>query len=442
MNERPSHQSGCCEKPSLESTTTRTAGGADFTAEGGKRQGREVPQSLRVKSGAKHPVWKTQSRGIQITAAPPAEGMTAEEVCCGSPPGPASSPHERPGYALFEFVDTFVQTPAGAVPRIKTDLRWRDHAGTLRARLGINRTQYKIAPGLYCVGTPDDQSPVLVTANYKLTFDALRKELKSVNAWILVLDTRGINVWCAAGKDLFSTAELIERANRSLLKKMISHNQLILPQLAATGVAAHRVKKAIGFKVIYGPVRARDIPAFLSNGLTSEPAMRKVTFSMLERVVLIPVELAHLPKPSFWVLLAAFVISGIGTPIFSLSAAWVRGFMLLVAYVTGILSGAVVTPTLLPWIPGKSFAVKGAITGVVGGAAIIVFFWSDLQLLGTVALMLWTTAVSSYLAMNFTGSTPFTSPSGVEKEMRKAIPLQALAMLVALVAWVGTAFAG
>jgi hypothetical protein len=44
----------------MESTTTRTAGGLDFTAKGGKRQGHEVPQSLRVKPGAMHPVWKTQ----------------------------------------------------------------------------------------------------------------------------------------------------------------------------------------------------------------------------------------------------------------------------------------------------------------------------------------------------------------------------------------------
>jgi hypothetical protein len=42
--------------------------------------------------------------------------------------------------------------------------------------------------------------------------------------------------------------------------------------------------------------------------------------------------------------------------------------------------------------------------------------------------------------MNFTGSTPFTSPSGVEKEMRKAMPLQAAVALIALVAWVGAAF--
>ena len=382
-----------------------------------------------------------ESMGIQVAARPNEDAMQ-NEVCCGSPPGPASSDYEKPGYALLDFVEAFVQTSAGPVPRVKTDLQWRDHLGTIRARLGIHRDQYKIAPGLYCVGKPDPQAPVLVTANYKLTFDALRKELQTVSAWILVLDTRGINVWCAAGKDLFSTTELIERVRHTELKKIVSHNQLILPQLAATGVAAHYVKKAIGFKVIYGPVRAQDIPNFLTEGLTSEPSMRQVTFSTLERVVLIPVELAHLPKPSFWVLVVAFVISGIGTQVFSFSAAWGRGIMLAVAYGTGILAGAVITPTLLPWIPGKSFAVKGAIAGALSSLVFVVLLRSDLGLLGALALMLCSTAVGSYLAMNFTGSTPFTSPSGVEKEMRKAIPLQASALLIALVAWIGTAFSG
>jgi hypothetical protein len=57
-----------------------------------------------------------------------------------------------------------------------------------------------------------------------------------------------------------------------------------------------------------------------------------------------------------------------------------------------------------------------------------------------VALIFITMAISSYLAMNFTGSTPFTSPSGVEKEMRQAIPVQAGAVVVALVAWITAGF--
>jgi hypothetical protein len=154
------------------------------------------------------------------------------------------------------------------------------------------------------------------------------------------------------------------------LQKVVTHNRLILPQLAATGVAAHHVKKESGFKVIWGPVRAKDISSFLTNGLKAEKSMRQVTFTTRDRIVLIPVELSHLPKPSLWILLAAFLISGIGTHVFSFSAAWVRGIMLIIAYAAGILAGAVTTPVLLPWIPGRSFALKGAILGILTGAGI------------------------------------------------------------------------
>ena len=382
-----------------------------------------------------------QPMGISITSGSIAGTPQQDEACCGAPAGPPSSPLEKPGYALLDFVDAFVQTTAGPVPRVKTALQWPDYAGAVRARLGINRSQYKIAPGLYCIGTPDSQSPVLVTANYKLTFDHLRKALSSLSAWILVLDTRGINVWCAAGKNLFSTEEVIRRANRSEVKKVVAHNRLILPQLAATGVAAHEVKKQSGFKVIYGPVRCKDLPKFITNGFKSEPSMRRVTFNTIDRIILTPVELSHLPKPSLWILLAVFLISGIGTHVFSFSAAWLRGIILAAAYAAGVLAGAVATPTFLPWIPGRSFALKGAITGVLSAIGIVAVFRSDLQLLSALALILWTTAISSYLAMNFTGSTPYTSPSGVEKEMRKALPMQAAALLVSIVAWVASAFA-
>ena len=368
------------------------------------------------------------------------EETIQSEVCCGSPPGPQSSSLEKPGYQLLGFVDNSKDTPCGPVPRVKTKLERSDHLGTLIARLGIKRDQYKIAPGLYCVGNPDQDSPVLVTANYKLTFDSLRRELTALDAWLLVLDTRGINVWCAAGKELFSTREVVDRVKQTGLNKVVSHNQLILPQLAATGVCAHQVKKASGFKVIWGPVRAEDIQRFIGADYHTDGAMRKVTFSIWERTVLTPVELSHLPKPTFWVLLAVFLLSGIGTTVFSLHDAWYRGLMAFTAYVAGILAGAVAAPILLPWIPGRAFALKGAITGVVVGLLVVVVFKSSLIRLETMALLLITVAISSYLAMNFTGSTPFTSPSGVEKEMRRAIPLQAGAVVVAVAAWVTAAF--
>jgi hypothetical protein len=59
---------------------------------------------------------------------------------------------------------------------------------------------------------------------------------------------------------------------------------------------------------------------------------------------------------------------------------------------------------------------------------------------GTTALFLFSVMVSSHLAMNFTGATPFTSPSGVEKEMKQFLPVQLAGVLVAAGLWIYSAF--
>jgi hypothetical protein len=365
-----------------------------------------------------------------------------EEACCGPPPGPESSRFARPGYELCGFVDEFIDTEAGPVPRIRTKLSAADRAMSALVRLGVGRDSYVVSPGIYCTGNPSADSPVLVTANYKLTFDTLREELSSLNAWILVLDTRGINVWCAAGKSLFSTDEVIKRVRISGLDRIVSHRELVLPQLSATGVSAIDVKKGCGFKVIWGPVRAADIKKFIEAGFKSEESMRRVTFTMAERIVLVPVEVSFLAKPSLWIFLGIFILSGIGFEIFSFKDAWTRGIMAALAYAAGIISGAVIVPALLKWIPGKPFSVKGTITGIIASFAVITILRDGANHLELAALSLCTIAVSSYLAMNFTGSTPFTSPSGVEKEMKKAIPLQALAGFASIILWISAAFIG
>ena len=375
---------------------------------------------------------------------PPADRPVAEEdvPCCGPPAGPPSSRDEKPGYTLCGFVEDFLLTAAGPVPRVKTGLTREDSLGMLRARLGIGRNHYKVAPGLYALGRPDTDSPVLATANYKLSFDQLRSSLEDADAWLLILDTRGINVWCAAGKGTFSTAEVIERVRLSCLDKVIRHRRLILPQLGASGVSAREVRKGCGYEIVWGPVRAADIKAFLAAGLKAEEAMRRVTFSMGERMVLVPVEVALTRKPLLWALLAIFVLSGIGPHVFSLSAAWERGAMAALACLAGVLAGSVAVPCLLPWIPGRAFAVKGTLSGLVMGAAAVSAMAANpwLTLISGTSLILLAVVASSYVAMNFTGATPFTSPSGVEKEMRRAIPLQFVAALAATGLWIAAAF--
>lgn len=371
---------------------------------------------------------------------PTAEGIENDEPCCGPPAGPAAGPDERPGYAIRSFVDGFMQTHAGKVPRVKTRLNLRDTLGTVLTRAGLGRNDYKVAPGLYAVGSPDKDAPVIVTANFKLSFDHVRRELGGQSAWLLVLDTRGINVWCAAGKGTFATGELAKRIIESGLEKVVAHRRVIVPQLGATGVSSKKVKRLSGFRVIWGPVRAGDIVKFLENDLKADREMRLVTFPFVERLVLVPVEISLVLKPALWVLLALFVLSGIGPGIFSFAGAWDRGLWAALAVLVGILAGAGVAPLLLPWLPGTTFAVKGLLTGLALGLPAAIALGLSQGIAGFLALLLLATALSSYLAMNFTGSTPFTSPSGVEKEMRRFIPIQAGMAVCGVALWVGSAF--
>lgn len=363
-----------------------------------------------------------------------------DEVCCGPKQGPRSSPFEKPGYRVQPYVEDFIIAACGPVPRIKTQLDSRDRLGTLRVRAGFGRNNYKVSPGLYALGHPVPDSCVLVTANYKLTFDTLRKELSDLNAWLLVLDTRGINVWCAAGKKNFSSEEVIHQVKNTGLEQVVSHRKLILPQLSATGVSALQVKRGCGFEVVWGPIRAREIKAYLSAGNKAEKSMRRVTFTFLERLVLTPVEITQAAKPLLGVLLFLFIMSGFGPSVFSMTGLWNRGLIAAVAVILGVLSGTVLTPVVLPWVPFRAFSLKGALTGFILGLALIGFFLSPQDILSSLALLLLMATLSSYLAMNFTGCTPYTSPSGVEKEMRRAIPLQAAGAVLGLILWVVSAF--
>lgn len=343
--------------------------------------------------------------------------------------------HDLPGYTIDHYVDGFADTPIGPVPRVATSLVLLDHLGTIRARTGIARNMYKINPGLYCVGEPTPDSPVLVTANYKLSMDTLRKELTGINAYILVADTRGINVWCAAGKGTFSASEIALQVKRSRLAEIVSHRELILPQFGAVGVASHKLKKLCGFKGVYGPLRAKDIPTFLRNGKKADESMRTVTFTTAERLVLVPVEIALIWKVFLLVTMGIFAISGFGPDIYSLRASWSRGLIATGATIFAIVSGALVTPLLLPWIPGRQFWFKGVLIGLPAALAYI-FSISFPGILVSISLTLWIVAVASYIAMNFTGATPFTSLSGVEKEMRNGLALQCTGIFLALTLWV------
>jgi len=342
------------------------------------------------------------------------------------------------------FVIGSIPAAVGPVPQVSSFLTWADRLGTFKARWGIGRMNYTIDPGLYALGKPDSHSPVLVTANYKMSFDRLREALPGRDMWMLVLDTRGINVWCASGKGTFGTNELVDRIASSGLSQIVSHRELILPQLSGPGVAAHQVKQLSGFKVIYGPIRSKDLPGFLDSGFKATPEMRIKTFTTLERIVLIPIELVGAMRVGmitiFILFLLAFLLKfGEGT-----TNALSHGLFSVMAFFSAIVAGAILTPLLLPWLPGRAFSLKGLSLGLLAAIILVVLRFHDLTAwtgrLEIVAWLLLIPAVSAYLAMNFTGASTYTSLSGVKKEMRWALPLQIGAGIIGLILWIGSHF--
>ena len=304
--------------------------------------------------------------------------------------------------------------------KVSTTLTANDVFGSWKARWGINRMNFKVLPGLYCVGNPGNSSPVLVTANYKMSFDCVRKELKHLDAFILVLDTKGINVWCAAGKGTFGTSELINRINKVNLSTVVTHRWIILPQLGAPGVAAHEVQKQTGFKVIYGPVKASDLPAFINNNLIADKKMREVQFTFKDRLVLTPMELVNAMKSLIFVFGILFILNALRFGQF--------GFWDFLALFGAIFVGSVLTPVLLPWIPGRAFAFKGVLLGLVWAISVIYLNqmpqFNSFSVIKRLAYFLILPSLSSYIAMNFTGCSTYTSLSGVKREMKIAVPIQ------------------
>ena len=307
---------------------------------------------------------------------------------------------------------------------VSNDISFKDFLGAVMVRWGINRDNYRVSPGLYAVGTPGPESDVFVSANYKLSFDTLRKNLTGLNGWILVLDTKGVNVWCAAGKGTFGTKELVNRIRLVSLEKVVNRKRLILPQLGATGVAAHKVKEETGFNVQYGPVRASDIKKFIRDGYRADKEMRRITFGFKDRIKLIPNDFMYGKFYLLGAMAVLFLISGLSGNGLSYKDFSGEGGPAILKVFLAYSSGIAITPMLLPYIPGRHFSLKGFFTGALVFLILLLLKLAGGNLIEILSWFFVITAISSFMAMNFTGSSTFTSLSGVKKEMKISVPVQ------------------
>jgi len=321
---------------------------------------------------------------------------TPQSSCCSCTPVSGAPPYTCTGDATTE----------GVIHITDSTITFTNHRDHFLARWGVNRMGHRVEPGLYRLGNPTPESPVFASANYTLSFDALRSALTGVDAYILVLDTKGINVWCAAGKGTFGTEEIIHRIETTALASIVTHRRIIVPQLGAPGISWMEVLRRSGFKIEFGPVRATDLPEFTKTH-TATPAMRRVQFPLRDRIVLIPVELVQvLPYAVVATLVVGFFLN------------WIVALQLL----TATLAGTVLFPILLPYIPTYDFSTKGLLLGFV---VMLPFIWfnvapgvSPMMLAGyAVASLLFFPPITAFLALNFTGATTFTSRTGVRKEI-------------------------
>lgn len=299
------------------------------------------------------------------------------------------------------------------IPAITSEITTTNQIDHFLARWGYKRSGHRVKPGLYQLGNPGADAPVFASANYTLSFDALRSNLRGMDAYILVLDTKGINVWCAAGKGTFGTDELVRRIELTGLEQFVSHRTIIVPELGAPGIAAHEVKRQSGFTVKYGPVQATDLPEYLKTGHAT-PEMRRITFPIKDRIVLAPMELVHIALPAIIITILLWLLAG---------------NMAALATITAVLTGTVLFPLLLPFLPTRDFSMKGMILGAIVSIPFSIIYAGTTGLpewalyAGTIVPLLIMPPVVGYLALNFTGSTPFTSRTGVRREIFRYIPV-------------------
>jgi NAD-dependent dihydropyrimidine dehydrogenase PreA subunit len=198
--------------------------------------------------------------------------------------------------------------------------------------------------GLCRIGDPDRGSPVLVTCNFHLTVQRISRYLRRshVDAWLLSADSKGVNVWCAAGGDEFNTHSVVAAIKTSGIADMVDHNRVILPALGAPGICAADVREQTGWKTKWGPVRYQDIPQYLEQGCVRSEPMKRVTYNLWERL-----------DTALGSLFPFYALIGAGFLIFSRS--------LFPGYLIAAAASFVVFFALCPWIPGKRGITKALV---------------------------------------------------------------------------------
>jgi ubiquinone/menaquinone biosynthesis C-methylase UbiE len=277
-----------------------------------------------------------------------------------------------------------------------------------------------IEPGIYKSGNPNNTSPIIVTCNYLYTYIKVMRNLDGIDAWVLCVDSNGINVWCAARGEDFENNQLLEAAKATDIEKISDKKTLILPQLSAGGVDTRVLpinSEEFPFRVKYGPIWAKHLKEYLQEKPKQKPLkMRLANFTLSHRIRAGITHTTFLLRKIFsWPILGlAIILLILGAFNFQwLGKLWaIPELLLWITFSNGIIS------ILFPLAKfTRKFIKKGLFFAVINTIFLVVFtiylHFSWIYSLLTLPLQFWITFFST---MSFSGYTMSTNPKEIQAE--------------------------
>ena len=319
---------------------------------------------------------------------------------------------------LIKDVDKGINEPGYYQPNPK---RFKGIMSQLRIYRCIYTGQIDLVPidpGIYKSGNPTESSPIIVTANYEFTYIKVMRDLKGIDAWVLCVDSNGINVWCAARGNDFGNNQLIEAIEATGIERLTNKKTLILPQLSAGGVATPELQKKsddFPFRVVYGPVWSKDLPEFLEKRPARKPDRMKIAkFTLKHRFRGFITHTTFLLRKIFMLpLISLFVLFLLLNSFNIFAKLWWVGELLLWI----VTSNFIITFTYPIAKFTRRFIMKGIFFGTLNvfilGVISYLFHNSITFTLLNISFFFW---ISFFSTMSLSGYTMATSPSEIQEE--------------------------
>lgn len=271
-----------------------------------------------------------------------------------------------------------------------------------------------VKPGLYPIGHPNEDSIILVTSNYFITHKRVITSLtrQKINAWLLVVNTDGVNVWCSSAGRHFTAEKILAQIEESDLSEAVNHRLLILPQLSAAGVD-HSILKNADWEVKYGPIEIDDLGEYIRNDQVKTPNMSRVGFNLLKRV---ENTVSHNVFISLILIPLVLGVAILAQPLGFLLQPWSEWlqvniiFLLVYIWFFGLIFGV-----LHPKIPFNSGFFKGTILSafLVPVCTILIFNSSTLDFIMAFGTLL---LYGMVVGTDFDGFTPFWGTDFIIKD--------------------------